>query len=271
MVTPDMIIAAGHRGVHNFSYGTLATYFLPADPSRVTLENGVLAAKKGSYHKAWVFDGHDDLDVNAVSCLQTRGPVYSQSRLPLTKESKFNELVYNLDAVFDPASYRNAKKRAQRITYPSRWMENRGFTIAPTVDEDKALILHEEWREWKLSNPKTFQMMFPSRRYFTCVQIALARPDLYAVFTAIDEDGDLAAVRVLYVEGSYAFDLANFAASWRLASNFSEYFGSMTMAALHARGVKTLNCGASLNKELSMFKKHWPSTYKVSFAYGRVK
>jgi hypothetical protein len=75
---------------------------------------------------------------------------------------------------------------------------------------------------------------------------------------------------VLYVEGDVAFDLANFTAAWLLKS-LAEYFNIATMKKLVERGVRTLNCGGTLNKDLEAFKLHWPHQVVPSWSYSRQK
>ena len=255
-----------HHGVHNFTFGTLETYFGLTSSPGVVFDKGILFVPRPRA-KTWVFVTNPDLD--RLRGLQKQGPIYSQQRLELPKASKFSELAYDLAAVFNPASYPNKKKRAQRITYPKSWIESHQITIRSSVDLRDVNILHERWKEWKLAQPETYRMMFPSRRYYSCVEYALNDPD-YALFSAYDKDNQLQAVRVLYVEDKQAFDLAQFGAFWAMPSNFSEYFASVTMRLLYDRGITYLNCGASLNSHLSAFKSHWPH-YKVeSWAYGRM-
>lgn len=254
-----------HHGIHNFTFGTLETYFGLSTSPGIVFDKGILFISRPRA-KTWVFDSSPDLD--RLRVLQRQGPVYSQQRLDLPKAGKFSELAYDLDVVFDPNSYPNKKKRAQRIKYPKSWMGTHQVEIRSMVQLVDVDRLHTRWKEWKLAQPETYRMMFPSRRYYSCVEFALNDPD-YVIFAAYSNDDQLQAVRVLYVEGTQAFDLAQFGAFWEMPSNFSEYFASVTMLLLHDRGIKYLNCGASLNSHLSTFKSHWPHFKVESWMYGR--
>lgn len=274
-IDANMVEKAGHRGVHNFTYGILETYFKLSNLSDDNIWfNGnvlVLSGLPGrAGHKSWVYD---IADIGLLRGLQTKGPVYSINKIGLPKESKFKELTYDLTTVFAASSYANAKKRAKVLTYPRNWMKNNEISVETNTKLDLAevVLLHDEWKKYKLSLPATFKMMFPSKRYYNCVEIGLRDPDRYTIFSAYNSEHGLVAVRVLYVDKAFAFDLANFCCSWRLPSNFSEYFNSYTMRLLYDKGVKLLNCGASLNKELSAFKKHWPHSELISYAYGRTE
>jgi hypothetical protein len=270
----DDVRSAKHMGIHNFSYGTLETYFRITNArTAVDFEDNILVLRKlpGTVStKTWVF-GEGPFDMDKLEALQREGPVYSQYEIDLEKGSQFRELAYNLNEVFDPASYPNSKKRNQRIKYPFAFFHRGHWELREGASLSDIKALHDSWRDKKLKDPKVFQIMFPNKRYLQCAEFALKRPDLYKMLAAYSAEGKLVAVRVLYIDGTSAFDLANFAANWDLPSNFTEYFGTVTMGNLRDSGIELVNCGASLNKHLSQFKSHWPSTYVVSYIYSRIK
>lgn len=271
---------AGHGGVHNFCVGTLTAYF-GLGTAAATMEDGILhltGLKGGSRMKVFVFDALAAAAAQArLPQLQQQTVIYSKKPLSLPKGSAFKEIAYNLPRVLDPASYPNAKKRAQRLRYPASRFQSERISIRKLGPKDlaEATVLHSSWCAWKLADPATFQMMFPRRRYINCVEVALQHPAEYACYGAYREEAfgqeRLLGVRVLYVEKAFAFDLANFAATFdpSLYNAFAEHFALMTMAELHSEGVDLLNCGASLNKQLSAFKSHWPHFDVLSYAYGR--
>lgn len=269
-------LAGRHRGVHNFTWGTLQTYFrLTGVPREKILWDGhVLSVTglPGGNTKTWVFQ--PEVEAHQLEALQRQGPVYSIDRIPLPKESKFHEIAYDLEQVFDPESYEGTRKRYQRLKYPFSWLRTHGVTIRDLTRRDLKEVerINEDWGQWKLSQPTTFQMMFPRRRYYACADYATdVKYAKNYVALGAEQEGRLVAVRVVYVEGEDAFDLANFGLYHRMPSHFSEYVATATMRNLLDRGIKTLNCGDTLNKRLSHFKEHWPSRPVMSWAYGRIK
>lgn len=265
----------GHSGIHNFSFGTIDAYFYltQAKVAEWASDRVLHVATAHGQHKTWAFAAAESALLKLEE-LQRLGPVYSQLRLPLRGESKFQELAYDLDEVHSPASYPSKKKRYQRLTYPRRWLEQHNFEVQVLSISHIQRIrsLHERWCAWKLEQPQTYRMMFPNRRYYECcLRASLGEGLGYRGFAAVGPGDQVVAARVVYIEENVAFDLAQFCASWELPSNFAEYFASVTMAQLWDDGIKLLNCGASLNKHLSSFKSHWPHTYVSHFAYSRQK
>jgi hypothetical protein len=235
----------------------------------------IVASRAGGF-KTFVYQ-HAPEDRAALELLQRLGAVYSISEIPgLEKGSKFKEMAYDFDRVFDPASYPNAKKRHSRIRYPFIWLEKIGARMEVLAAEhfDEVAALHERWVARKLADPKTFQMMFPRRRYLYCCEKALRRvpalpgPQYRAWVWRLE--GDLVAVRVVSVERGGGYDLANFGAFWRTPSNFMNMINVQVLRMLHDEGVKRFNCGASLNKTLTQFKNHYPNEYVVSAMHSRV-
>lgn len=265
-----------HRGIHNFCLGTLVNYFYLHSPRTKTefLEDGkvlVLSHLPGrNPEKAFVFDC--TASVELLHELQKLMVVYSIDQVALKKESQFVELVYDLQDVFDERNYKNRRKRHQRLKYPFVWYENHNFRIDEIQKSDvlKVKELHEQWCNFKLSQPDTFKMMFPKSRYFQCVVTGLNSKDyiVYGVFN----DSKLVAVRVLYIDNNQAFDLAFFGRTWDQPSQLMEYSSTIMMGDLHfGRKIQTLNCGAQLNRKLHNFKSHWPHKELVSYMYSRIK
>ncbi len=262
-----------HDGVHNFTFGTLESYFYLNRAKAVEFDGKVLfvVSPYGGRAKTWVFDDRG-IDFEKLAAYQKRGPVYSKVPIALTGEHRFFELSYNLSLVLARAPYPSKKKFYQRVTYPGVWFSKNNIEVIqgvtggllPLIEE-----LHTSWVSWKLANKFTYQMMFPRRRYYECVLLSRRFPQRYQSFIAM-RDGKPLAVRVLYREKDLAFDLAQFGCFWDQPS-VSEYFASVTMQTLFKENVTNLNCGASLNKHLSAFKTHWPHNDVTSYAYPQVK
>jgi hypothetical protein len=268
------IMNAGNAGIHNFCLGTLDTYFYVNEAKQAQwLGDQVFVAQspQGRY-KTWIFNADKPIQkyFYEIKHLQSLGPVYSQKLVDLPASSKFQEVVYDLNEVFDLTMYADARKRHKRLIYPPRWFDKQGYKLVLLANEHKAQIevLHDAWVQHKLDQPTTFKMMFPAARYKRCAFIALKNPDKYISYGAFKDD-NLVGVRILYLEKNIAFDLAHFTASWNQPSNFSESFAMMTMIDLKNYSISKINCGASLNKSLSTFKHHWPSANVLSWAYAK--
>jgi hypothetical protein len=263
--------AAGHQRIHNFCVGSLTCYFsLTSAQARFQGSILIIDGLRGSTRlRSFVFSG--DYDVKLLTELQQAGPIYSIDPVLLSKQTKFKELAYDLDTVFNPDRYPNAKKRAKRLRYPFTRLDSEGIEIRLLLPADLPAIsaLHKAWCDWKLAQPTTYQMMFPKRRYIACMEQALSQSEDYWAFGAFKEDKLLAA-RALYIEKECAFDLAHFSAAWETYNDFSEHFALATMHELHRRKITYLNCGASLNSRLSAFKSHWPHIEVISYAYGKL-
>jgi hypothetical protein len=196
--------------------------------------------------------------------------IYSIDPLPLPKESKFKELCYDLDTVFDPASYPSAKKRHQRIKYPMTWLAGSNLALTQITHMDPRIEeLHDAWVEKKLDDPATFKMMFPGKRYLNCVLRAFEEPESYRVF-AVFEGSRVQAIRVVGIAGDTAYDMAFFGRTWELPSQAMNYINISILKALHTAGIKHFNCGCFLNKRLHQFKAHYPHYEKISYAYSKL-
>lgn len=272
-------IISQHKNVHNFSLPTLLSYFsfnemLTHRYQPLLLCNGMLMlpSPQGRY-KTFCYNPSPESSKEILEFLQTIGPIYSLYQIPfLTKEVKFVEVGYNLDKVFDPASYENAKKRYQRLVYPFNHMQKCNVTVTQLNDAtfQKVEELHEEWAKRKLDDPDTFKMMFPNKRYIRCCEYAAADQVNFRNFVfMIDEK--VIAVRVLGVAGQLVVDLANFGRTWDMPSNMMNSLDTYVLKALHTEGYKTFNCGAALNKKLKVFKCHYPSDDIISYQYSRNK
>lgn len=270
----EKIVDAGHYGIHNFTFGTLDTYFQVDQSKPEWFGDKILTLiSPQGLVKTWVYNWVNNVsfeDMDILRDRQKRGPIYSQQRLQLPGESKFHEVAYNLNVILNPTTYSNHKKRHKILYYPGRWFQSNGFQLI-TIDGcpiSAVKQLHDQWVEHKLAQPSTYKLMFPRARYFNCC-LKSRKNKRYFPFVALNKDNDVVAVRVLYKEGDTVFDLANFAATWRLPSNFSEAFAMMTMLEMNQMGISYLNCGASLNKSLSAFKSHWQHYEILSWAYSK--
>ena len=264
------------KGIHNLSRPVLDTYFrlseLEAQGQALLLDNVLLLV--GRVKKIFVYDGSSsDVDRTWKTALEFQRKhnftMYAMGEGPLKKKSKFVEAVYDLNKVFDPTSYKNAKKRHQRLVYPTRWMAANAEVRPLTLDDWEAIhALHDEWAAFKLERPNVFRMMFSTSRYNRCCLLALNDLEQYRTIGFFYK-GELVSVRVFGVDhpNRIAYDLANFCCWWRIPSQFTEYANIIAMEILYEEAIGCLNAGAQLNKDLERFKHHYPCSELVSWSY----
>lgn len=273
-----------HGGVHSFSMGVLECYFHLS--KKYTYAHPVLHLPKGRA-KSFVFNAQinitDDIEI-ALRNMRFAGPIFSQKELPLKNGKKWVEIAYSLDDVFDPSKYKNAKKRYSRLKYPFKWAADHNITLVELTQEDckEAVALCDVWGKFKLSDEKVHRYSFTLARYKRCIEeglkssvkqgLSLTKTERndYIVL-GIFVDGELQAVRSVFRDAEYAFDLAFFGNTWSGPSQLMNYAEMLTLHFLHQKGIKFFNCGAALNKRLQTFKQHIPSYEVISWMYPKVK
>ncbi len=132
--------------IHNFSLGVLVSYFhlcdyMHTDKGFMLSPNVLLLASRTK--RLFVF-GYEADDVSVVDQHSKRFPIYSAVKLPLAKERDFVEVAYNLDAVFDPVSYPNSKKRHKPFKNPFTWAAKQGIWVLGCYTAS-LLEVYEEW------------------------------------------------------------------------------------------------------------------------------
>lgn len=291
----QLVGALDNRGIHNFSLSSLYVYFGLQD--RIAQGRASLVADgalhiSGAHPKTYLFKTLKKTDIIKIQQLQKAGPVYSLDPCPgMQGKRDFKEVVYALSAIFDPAEYKNSKKRHQRLVYPFKWLEREGIEIVPlkTIPFEKVIALHDQWVNQKIEVNKVYRMMFPTGRYIKCAQMAVKDAAikksglLGAQFSASSQlpltllswaaikGGELLAVRVAGQEGKNIFDLAYFSRYWDQPSQLTNYVNTYILKEALNKGVERWNCGAGLNRSLHDFKTHYPHIEVVSYVYGRIK
>ena len=281
-----------NKCIHNFSLGCLDAYFelneAIAKGCAVLINSRILVIEKRK-PKVYVFTHYVE-DAPLLTWLQKYSVVYSLDKIDcLTKESKFKEVVYDLEKVFSGESYLTAKKRHQRIVYPFNWLKKNQVIVTEMVADDleEVVELHKEWVDYKLADEKTFKMMFPTGRYLRCckhvVPVETEQPVFFDnlvsdVAIKVDYrgyvarmDGKVVSVRIIAVQGKAAYDLAFFTNTWTAPSQLSNYLDVCILKELYNGGVRLFNCGAALHSRLKVFKTHLPSFEVVSYMYSKLK
>ena len=269
------IVRTYNGKVHNFSAGCLFCYFRLELPKQILkAPEGIVSFQYRGKIKTFVFANKlTNLQEKYLQTMQEKGPVYSEIRIPLKKEQKCKEIAYSVSDVFNPDSYPNAKKRHQRIVYPINWIEKQGYTIEEIKESNISEIqaLHAAWVDFKMNQPGTFKIMFPTGRYIHCCENILTGllPGLKG-FVVRNNKQQIEVVRVIYQNQDKAFDLAFFGNIWNAPSQLMNYADICVLRLLHLQGITFFNCGLGLNKSLSSFKQHLPSMEIISYCYPKI-
>ena len=266
------IVLLDNQNCHGLALSVLETYFhLREDFGNHTvclINDRILHLRKRRRVFVYSFE-KGDLDI--LRALQAQAMIYSTSKIEgLDNASSFSEIVYDLNEVFNRDSYPNKKKRYNKLTYPFVWLQKNSVKIKrPSLSEVKSL--HESWVKFKLNQPSTYRIMFPTARYLNCFEVAVRNNFLGYCVYGFYLDEKLMSVRVLGTHEKSAYDLANFTNTWETPSQVSNYFDIWALRDLYNSGYRTFNCGALLNKGLKTFKCHYPYSELKIYSYSRLK
>ena len=279
--------------LHNHTLENLFLYFSLEDhlrKGRVHFYYSVIFINDNRRYK-W-FINSVDLDIDKVfdfsilsEDIKKKMIFYSSSELisDFLIKSKFKETVYNLVNIFDIQiyfdKYKNKKvseikkKFYNRVKYPFIYLSRLNF-VSRDIDEkmlDEIEQLHKDWCTYKLEDPKTFKMMFSSNRYYRCLEQSFTSEYLkYSTWyrKAFYLDGKLIAVRQCLIQGDTSYDIGFFSRFWDTPSNIVNYINTWCMYDLLHLGVRFHNCGAEMDKNLGMFKSHFPNFYRYGYKYN---
>ena len=275
----DKFYNIDNKGVHNFTFGCLDCYFyindqLQSDKPPLFLKNDILVIynKQGKFI-TFIYKPIKDVPIEIIKHLQILGTIYSIFKIDeLEQKVECIEITYDLEKIFNPASYPNAKKRHQRIVYPFKQLEKWNVICSSITSDNikEARDLHTIWVKDKLNNPKTYKIMFPNRRYINCCEKSISANSPYKSYLVYYEHKPVFA-RVLFVQEEKAFDMAFFGDIVKLPSQFANYIDTYILKDLFDSGIKTVNCGFEFNKSLSNFKKHFPSETVKYWRYSKLK
>jgi len=136
------------------------------------------------------------------------------------------------------------------------------------VHPDSLMELHNEWVKYKLSQPKTHRISFPTARY----RRTLISYPIKTFSKAILIDGRLYGFIIFSVEGQIAFELSFCTLYWKKefwkVNGLNQYIFSYCLIQLKKQGVKFINSGYALNKNLKTFKtcaQKADSVYRYSY------
>lgn len=268
------IVCLDNQNRHGLALSVLESYFhLGEDFEKHTvclINDRILWLKKRKRVFVYSFE---ERDLDLLKALQTQAMIYSISKIEgLDKASSFSEIVYDLDEVFNRDSYPNKKKRYNKLTYPFIWLKKNNIKVKMPLPFE-VRVLHDTWVKFKLSQPSTYRIMFPTARYLNCYREADKNGFIDYCMYGFYLTNRLISVRVLGlgVNKNTAYDLANFTNTWDTPSQISNYLDVCVLRDLYNHGYKTFNCGAQLNKGLKTFKCHYPYSELKVYSYSRLK
>lgn len=278
--------------IHNFSDGVLASYFHYNSSSLINKKQAsFFSLKYRGRRKTYVNEQLKDKELQKIKQLQKEAPIYSKVQLDLEKRTVVKEIAYDFDQVFDPLSYKNRKKRYNKLIYPFNYLTKNGYhiEIAQSSDFKQIETLHTKWVQYKLNDPRTFKIMFPQKRYIqVCEKAQLSsgvvnkektlfdlkqesKLNPIYVMLVIKKEDNIHGVRVVSIERNCAFDLAFFGGV-DSPSQLMNYFNIASLKYLYQNNhIRYFNTGMHLNKNLRTFKTQYPYIEVHSEMYGRIK
>lgn len=260
----------GHRleqknFIHDFSLGALFTYhklakLVEEDKVVMTADSIVL-----NTNKAWsliLYSGSMDQSIfDSTTIGDKKLRISSATPLPIAtkKKKKEEEVFYQIDAI----ELHSGKKKYHSLLKPIAIFEKRpdlGITLVDIQETDSAQSLalrdlHNEWVKYKLSLPKVHRISFPTARY----RNTLDPMPVPTYKKAIYIKGKLYGFIVFSLEGEVAFELSFCTLYWKdefkILSGLNQYIFSYCVIQLSKQGIKFVNSGFGLNKNLKVFKQ----------------
>ena len=211
-----------------------------------------------------------DTDLILLEKLQKFGYIRSSLPLTLKKQMKHAEVIHHLDDVFNPESYKNSKKRSQRLVQPFKVLEQNKVTLRKVTTDDIPAVdaFCNTWTSTKLEDPKVFAIMFSNPAAH--IKLAIA-DETYGEVWGYFVGDELINLQLFYVEGEYAYSLYNVTTRNNIDARINAACYIDIMKHLKDRGVKYWNVGLALNKNLSAFKHHYPSQDVYYYHYATIK
>lgn len=231
--------------IHNFCFGTINSYYQPLE-FEVNCDSFSILCRYGKNRRKKFSFSQEEIDFGSADICYSPYPI----------GQKRTEIAHNLEELFDPSAYER-KKRYNTIIYPFNWAAKNDLIITLLTKEHLTAVevLHEKWVDFKLADEKTFQIMFPRKRYLKCFFDSLEN-DNYVSYGAF-LDGQLVSTRVLYILDCWAFDLAFFT-DYQIKSQLTNFVDALILKQLKESGIKFLNRGVELNKGLKHYKTQFP-------------
>lgn len=240
----QIFLDSKHTGIHNFCYGVVNSYYQPVEYKIINNCSFEILSRYGKNRRKLFLFGEPETITQEVCYSSCVG------------SEKKTEISHNLSDVFNKDNY-NRKKRYNTIIRPFNWSSKNNLVI-DQLDKNHLFMveqLHDKWVDLKLNDPKTFKIMFPTKRYIKCFYHSLENKN-YISFGAFLE-GQLVSVRVLYLVEEWAYDLAFFT-DYSQHNFLTGFVDILILDKLKGLGVNYLNRGVELNKGLKQYKTQYP-------------
>jgi len=254
---------ANKNFIHDFSLGALFGYH---KLDKLLLKDGVVfnesyvLLKTNKLNNLIVYDLFDELKQTIKNTdLNKKLKVSASFPIPLLGESKKRkqeEIFYQLQNI----NKSHGKKKYHSYLKPIRIFEQRpdlGLEIRSVSDiagQAGLIELHNEWVKYKLSLPKTHRISFPTARY----RNTLEEMPIPVYKKAIYIKDKLYGFIVFSLENQVAFELAFCTLFWKpefkILNGLNQYIFSYCCIQLQKHGIKFVNSGFALNKNLKIFK-----------------
>lgn len=247
--------------IHDFSLGALLCYHelekkLEKGLAKID-DNGIMLVgkKKTTFMPAPDYQFFIENFPQGVYSLET------VNLIPRLSKKKAEEIIYDLD-LLRRDQYANTKKYYQAVTRPLKIVEKFKIEFRDIEDYKPYEDLCKEWVEYKLSQPTTFRMSFPTGRYRRCLYL----DKIPTYKKGIWINGKLYGFIIFSLEGEVAFELAFVSLYFKtkIISGLNQYLFSYCLLELKKMGYKYVNSGYTLNKNLQIFKLTSSKGRKIS-------
>ena len=233
--------------LHDLSLGALLTYhklvYLHEHDDRVILDKDYVWFKsKENQTKVFLYQGVTKHPLaKEVSCsFQIPG---------LNLKSKHEEVFYQIGEL---------EKNYHSFNRPINIFEKRpdlGIVLEDLAGQAGLKELNNEWVQYKLSLPKTYRISFPTARY----RNTLEELPISTYKKAIYIKGNLYGFIVFSLENGVAFELSFCSLYWKpefkILNGLNQYIFAYCVIQLQKQGIKFVNSGFALNKNLKIFKQ----------------
>jgi hypothetical protein len=230
--------------------------------NKVVILDGLICILDSKKNRLIYYDPNKQFDFSLVKSKSELLSIQDLGNIPGFKKSKVEEFIYNIDGIFNPSNYENAKDRARKLNYPVNLMKKNYFRSEELTSDNTQIAkdIHTRWVETKLADENTFRMTFGGAKYWNLIEeYILFYNNFFPAHIKLGIVNEQPfSVECDYIWGDCAFAMSSFNLFWEFPSNYSEGSRLMFFDELRKRGIKYFNYGFVLNKQLKNYKKHWP-------------
>ena len=237
--------------IHDFSLGALLTYhklaYLYEHANRVVLDiNYIFFLPTQKTSKLFLYNQNIPIGLMSIVANQisTSFPIQK-----LKQKSKQEEVFYQIGEL---------KKNYHSYNKPINIFEKRpdlDIELRDLTGQIGLKELHDEWVKHKLSLPKTHRISFPTARYRNTLEELRIPTYKKAIYIKRKLYGFI----VFSLENEVAFELSFCSLYWKpefkILNGLNQYIFVYCVIQLQKQGIKFVNSGFTLNKNLKTFKQ----------------